>query len=160
MLTTRIESQKLVLCIPLAYLPKSTRCMRTASGLIAACRSSRTTRSLLSCMQSSPRSPSRILSRGVMASPQPQKNRFPPFATEIGWFAFPVLPFTTPCSPSSIFANSRTDPLLMNALNNVNQAAACLLTSTTRARELGIPESRWIYLLGGAGTQDADNGRP
>lgn len=46
----------------------------------------------------------------------------------------------------------------MNALNNVNLAAACLLTSTKHARELGIPESRWIYLLGGAGTQDADNG--
>ena len=60
---------------------------------------------------------------------------------------------------SSIFADSRIDTLLMNALNNVNLAAACLLTSTTRARELGIPESRWIYLLGGAGTQDADIGR-
>lgn len=49
------------------------------------------------------------------------------------------------------------DPLLMNAFNIVNLAAACILTSTRHARELGIPESRWIYPLGGAGTQDADD---
>lgn len=49
------------------------------------------------------------------------------------------------------------DPLLMNAFNNVNLAAACLMTSAQYARELGIPESKWVYPLGGAGTQDADN---
>lgn len=49
------------------------------------------------------------------------------------------------------------DPLLMNAFNSVNLAAACILTSTRYARELGVPDSRWIYPLGGAGTQDADN---
>lgn len=43
----------------------------------------------------------------------------------------------------------------MNAFNNVNLAAAVLLTSTDFARELGIPESRWIYPLGGAGTRDS-----
>lgn len=48
-------------------------------------------------------------------------------------------------------------PLLMNAFNNVNLAASCLLTSTEYARHLGIPESKWIYPLGGAGTQDSDN---
>jgi hypothetical protein len=48
-----------------------------------------------------------------------------------------------------------TDPLLMNAFNNVNLAAAALLTSTEFARELGIPESKWIYPLGGAGTRDS-----
>jgi hypothetical protein len=48
-----------------------------------------------------------------------------------------------------------TDPLLMNAFNNVNLAAAVLLTSTEFARELGIPESKWIYPLGGAGTRDS-----
>ena len=47
------------------------------------------------------------------------------------------------------------DPLLMNALNTVNLAAAVLLTSTETARELGVPESRWIYALGGAGTSDS-----
>ena len=45
----------------------------------------------------------------------------------------------------------------MNAFNNVNLAASCILTSVTHARQLGIPESKWIYPLGGAGTQDSDN---
>ncbi|EMC96860.1 hypothetical protein BAUCODRAFT_576718 [Baudoinia panamericana UAMH 10762] len=47
-------------------------------------------------------------------------------------------------------------PLLMNAFNTVNLAAACIVTSTDYARELGIPESKWIYALGGAGTRDND----
>ncbi|KAM0712404.1 hypothetical protein Q7P37_011500 [Cladosporium fusiforme] len=47
-------------------------------------------------------------------------------------------------------------PLLMNAFNNINLAAACVLTSTDFARELGVPEEKWIYPLGGAGTQDSD----
>ncbi|KAL4962614.1 uncharacterized protein BDV14DRAFT_210425 [Aspergillus stella-maris] len=46
-------------------------------------------------------------------------------------------------------------PLLMNAFNTVNLAAACILTTTNFARELGIHESKWIYPLGGAGTADA-----
>ncbi|EXJ74649.1 uncharacterized protein A1O5_01342 [Cladophialophora psammophila CBS 110553] len=46
-------------------------------------------------------------------------------------------------------------PLLMNAFNTVNLAGACLLTSAELAKELGIPADRWIYLLGGAGTQDS-----
>ena len=49
------------------------------------------------------------------------------------------------------------DPLLMNAFNNVNLAGTCILTSTEYARELNIPEDRWIYPLGGAGTDDADH---
>jgi len=48
-------------------------------------------------------------------------------------------------------------PLLMNAFNTVNLAAACILTSTIYAEQLGIPKTKWIYALGGAGTQDADN---
>ncbi|KAL4893126.1 hypothetical protein BDV59DRAFT_207930 [Aspergillus ambiguus] len=48
-------------------------------------------------------------------------------------------------------------PLLMNAFNTVNLAAACIVTSVGYARELGVPESRWIYPLGGAGTSDAGN---
>lgn len=43
----------------------------------------------------------------------------------------------------------------MNAFNTVNLASALLLTSTTTARALGIPASKWIYPLGGAGTQDS-----
>jgi len=49
------------------------------------------------------------------------------------------------------------DPMLMNAFNTVNLAAACILTSTEHARELGIPQDRWIYALGGAGTQDSSD---
>lgn len=49
------------------------------------------------------------------------------------------------------------DPLLMNAFNNINLAAACILTSTQFARELGVPEEKWIHPLGGAGTQDSDD---
>lgn len=45
----------------------------------------------------------------------------------------------------------------MNAFNTVNLAAACIVTSVGYARELGVPESRWIYPLGGAGTSDAAN---
>ncbi len=36
----------------------------------------------------------------------------------------------------------------MNAMLEVDQGAALLMTSTSVARELGIPEERWIYLLG------------
>jgi hypothetical protein len=43
----------------------------------------------------------------------------------------------------------------MNAFNTVNLAGACLLTNVEYAKELGIPEDRWIYPLGGAGTQDS-----
>lgn len=53
-----------------------------------------------------------------------------------------------------------TDPLLMNAFNTVNLAAACILTSTTFAEELGIPKEKWIYVLGGAGTQDQNDCMP
>ncbi|KAF2468179.1 uncharacterized protein BDR25DRAFT_290846 [Lindgomyces ingoldianus] len=48
-------------------------------------------------------------------------------------------------------------PLLMNAFNTVNLASACILTSVSHARSLSIPESKWIYPLGGAGTKDSDD---
>ena len=38
----------------------------------------------------------------------------------------------------------------MNAIIEVDQAAAFLMTSAARARELGIPRDRWVYLWGGA----------
>ncbi|KAK2820045.1 hypothetical protein FQN49_007777 [Arthroderma sp. PD_2] len=47
-------------------------------------------------------------------------------------------------------------PLLMNAFNTVNLAAACILTTTDTARRLGVPEDQWIYPLGGAGTEDSN----
>ncbi|ETI27903.1 hypothetical protein G647_00352 [Cladophialophora carrionii CBS 160.54] len=48
-------------------------------------------------------------------------------------------------------------PLLMNAFNTINLAGACVLTSVAYAEELGIPRTKWIYALGGAGTQDSDH---
>jgi hypothetical protein len=48
------------------------------------------------------------------------------------------------------------DPLLMNAFNTVNLAAACILTTVSYAKELGVPQDKWVYPLGGAGTQDSD----
>lgn len=36
----------------------------------------------------------------------------------------------------------------MNAMNMINQSAALLLTSVGYARELGVPEDRWLYLHG------------
>lgn len=44
----------------------------------------------------------------------------------------------------------------MNAFNKVNLAASCILTSAAYATELGIPESKSIYPLGGASIQDSD----
>lgn len=48
------------------------------------------------------------------------------------------------------------DPLLMNAFNTVNLASAIILTSIKTAKALDIPSSKWIYPLGGAGTQDSN----
>lgn len=45
----------------------------------------------------------------------------------------------------------------MNAFNAVNLSAACVLTSTDYAKEIGIPEDRWVYVLGGAGTHERDH---
>lgn len=42
----------------------------------------------------------------------------------------------------------------MNAMNQINQSAALLLTSVGFARELGVNESRWIYLHGCADTTE------
>lgn len=36
----------------------------------------------------------------------------------------------------------------MNAMNQVNQSAAILLTSVGYAKEMGVPEDRWLYLHG------------
>ncbi|KAK2614668.1 hypothetical protein N8I77_001474 [Diaporthe amygdali] len=46
--------------------------------------------------------------------------------------------------------------LLMNAFNTVNLAAAVVLTSTENARELGVPEDKWVYPLGGAGRKEKE----
>lgn len=48
-------------------------------------------------------------------------------------------------------------PLLQNAFNTVNLSAACILTSVAHAQTLGIPQDKWVYVLGGAGTNDKEN---
>ena len=42
-------------------------------------------------------------------------------------------------------------PLSMNAMPQVDQAAAVIVTSLAAAREYGIPEDRLVYVWGGAG---------
>jgi len=46
-------------------------------------------------------------------------------------------------------------PKLMNSNNNVDQAAALIMCSETRARSLGIPEEKWIYPWAGTDAHDA-----
>ncbi|EYB22866.1 hypothetical protein FG05_11168 [Fusarium graminearum] len=48
-------------------------------------------------------------------------------------------------------------PLLMNAFNGVNLAAACIITSTEYATKLGVPREKWVYVTGGAGSNDSSD---
>ena len=45
-------------------------------------------------------------------------------------------------------------PKYMNAIMDVDQSAALLMTSVAAARQLGIPPSCWVYLWGGADAED------
>jgi acetyl-CoA C-acetyltransferase len=45
-------------------------------------------------------------------------------------------------------------PKYMNAIMEVDQAAAVLMTSVAGARELGVDPSRWVYLRGAADAHD------
>jgi acetyl-CoA C-acetyltransferase len=45
-------------------------------------------------------------------------------------------------------------PKLMNAIIEVDQAAAVLMTSVGEARALGIPADRWVYFWGGGQAHD------
>ena len=45
-------------------------------------------------------------------------------------------------------------PKLMNAIIEVDQAAALIVTGSETARELGIPEDRWVYLWGSGDAND------
>ena len=48
-------------------------------------------------------------------------------------------------------------PKLMNAIMEVDQSAAVLVASVAKARELGVPESQWVYLHGCADATDLWN---
>jgi acetyl-CoA C-acetyltransferase len=45
-------------------------------------------------------------------------------------------------------------PKFMNAIMEVDQAAAVVMTTASTARAVGIPESRWIHLHGGGDAND------
>jgi len=45
-------------------------------------------------------------------------------------------------------------PRRMVARDQANQGAAVLITSVGKARELGVPEDRWVYLHGGADVKE------
>ena len=45
-------------------------------------------------------------------------------------------------------------PRRMVAREQANQGAAVLMTSVRRARELGVPEGRWVYLYGGSDVRE------
>ena len=45
----------------------------------------------------------------------------------------------------------------MNSIMRVNQSAALVITSAKKARELGIPESKWIFMHGGGCLNDIWN---
>jgi acetyl-CoA C-acetyltransferase len=45
-------------------------------------------------------------------------------------------------------------PRRMVARDQANQGAAVLMTSVSLARELGVPEDRWVYLWGGADVKE------
>jgi len=46
---------------------------------------------------------------------------------------------------------------LMVANNSVNQGAAVILASVAKAREMGVPEERWVYLGPGAAAHEPDD---
>lgn len=45
----------------------------------------------------------------------------------------------------------------MNAFNGVNLASACIVTSAEYATKLGVPQDKWVYITGGAGSNDSSN---
>ena len=48
----------------------------------------------------------------------------------------------------------------MNANAFIDQSAALILTSVGKAKELHIPEEKWVYLHGCAAAEPVVNGRP
>jgi len=70
------------------------------------------------------------------------------------WLQEPYTPeaITTPGEKNRLIAWPYTKHMVANPL--VNQGGAVLLTSVANARALGIPESRWVRILGGAAANE------
>jgi len=47
-------------------------------------------------------------------------------------------------------------PKLMNSNNDVDMSAALIMCSVEKARELGVPEERWVFIHAGADAHDTD----
>lgn len=69
--------------------------------------------------------------------------------------------FPTARSPEELVAVSEKNrmigfpyPKLLNAIMDVDQSAGVLVASVRKARELGVPEDKWVYLHGCADASD------
>ena len=131
---------------------------RTHSERIDISQLKKTMTSLHSCMPSSVKLQSSTPIPGTTDANRRQRALSVRWQRGIAWFVIHVRTYSLTVweanwSTQNIYWLT-VDPLLMNSFNNVNLAAACLLTSTEHARKLGIPETQWVYPLGGAGTRD------
>ena len=75
----------------------------------------------------------------------------------------PYAQFPRALSVEEIISPGPGNPMLaspytrnMVAKDGVNQAAAVILTSVARAREMGVPEDKWVFLHGGSDTKELD----
>lgn len=70
------------------------------------------------------------------------------------WFPIARTPeqISTPSPDNRMVAFPYTK--YMNAVLNVDQSAAVVMTSVASARHLGIPEDRWVYLVGAGGAYE------
>ena len=107
----------------------STRCSRTRSGITTGARSRSTRRRWASCSRRSVRSRRRTSGRG--SDRRGRRSRSHAVSKDNRYIGFPY---------------TKT----MNAIMDVDQGAALLITSSAEARRLGIPEEKWVYLWGGA----------
>jgi acetyl-CoA C-acetyltransferase len=77
-------------------------------------------------------------------------SRFAAVAADNPYAWFPVA--HSPEDVASVRADNRMVgfpyPKLMNAIIETDQAAALIITGSETARELGVPEDRWVYLHG------------
>jgi len=83
-------------------------------------------------------------------------SRFTEVASKNPYAWFPVArtpaEITTEAPQNRMIAYPYTK--YMNAILNTDQAAGLILCSVAKARELGIPEDRWVYWWGGAESQE------